>query len=808
MSREWLTQTDGWKQSALVWDIETTPIRDNHPTIFRVFGAYSYKYDKYYLTTNEELMIRLLKEHDIFITYNGKDFDLPVLYQNYPFLQEDLKYKFHVDMLEVLKNRALPGETRKGGKGRAAIIGECRLNGINDNRFPNFKLSTVVQHIHKVFDVDGKGIQKEGGWINDAKIENYDYNVFLTDESVKKHWSSIQEYLKKDVVITKELFEFLNEYFSGFKDHLSIIQSNKLQHINSSTGAFAYKAMCNDLGYEEEYGDGEKEGSFQGAFVEMPTKEIWTSEDGEGYCVDFNSQHPHHQWSANLFTPVEYCQNKVNGKCPNPYKGDGKIFNLQGTYCGCKHGRKEKWLRHMYFLRLYYKRKYVTPEGKEIKYKNCKVGDNVLISKKYGTGLSATFELETKVLDETDVKKAHQLAERGVDPREYSVKIIINSSYGISSSPGFMHIFTPFTGADTTAMSRQSTAFMKKFLLEKGYLIAYGDTDSLYIFDPMKNKENLLVNLAEGIQMIKDALPFVDPTYDMGIDAEFTHMFFFPDLPKTKSGMKKIINKEENIHFRKKNYVYITNEDKVKLMGLPIIKGDASLLGKEVFKKYLYEQILEDKTIKFDKEYLQQLIDIELEENPLISAVIKKCNTYNSYIRKHKQTLAKAKKKKLKKLIDDGMEPQEAMTVTEEWMEERPKEPTGLQARLAKEFGEGKHYVVKNSKYGLESAGGFYAKIYDSDGNITEAGEQVKNDPKSIDIEKTWSELSPFIETQFIIDEFKEEEAAKVAAREALKEKRKAEREQAKLDKKLAKQLDTDKREIQATLNTKRFTTK
>lgn len=805
MSREWLTKPDGWKESALVWDIETTPISEGHTTIFRVFGAYSYKYKKYYLTTNEDLMVRLLKEHDIFITYNGKGFDLPVLYDNYPFLMEELKYKYHVDMLEVLKDRALPGETRAGGKGRAAIIGECRLNGIIDNRFPNFKLATVVKHIHKIFDEKGLGIQKEGGWINDAKIENFDYNIFATEESTKANWENAKEYLHKDIVITRELFEFLDAYFNGFKDHLSIVQQNKLQHINSSTGAFAYKSMCNDLGYEEEYGDGQKEGSFQGAFVEMPTKEIWTPEDGDGYCVDFNSQHPHHQWAAGLFTPASECKHKVNGVCPNPYKGDGKIFNLQGTYCGCKMGRKEKWLRHMYFLRLFYKRKYITPQGKEIKYYECKVGDKVLISKKYGKGLNTTFELEEKILRQEDVDKARIYSERGVDPREYSVKIIINSSYGISSSPGFMHIFTPFTGADTTAMSRQSTAFMKKHLIENGFVIAYGDTDSLYIFDPYKDKDNLLRILADGIKQIKEALPFDSPTYDMGIDAEFTHMFFFPDLPKTISGMKKIVEGEK-ITYRKKNYVYITKEGKVKLMGLPIIKGDASLLGKKVFKKYLYEQILEDKTIKFDKEYLQQLIDIELENDTLISAVIKKCNSYNSYVRKHKQTLAKAKKKKLKKLIDDGNEPEQAMTLCEEWMAERPKEPTGLQARLAKEFGEGKHFVIKNSKYGLESAGGFYAKIYDNNHNITKAGTEILADPKSIDIEKTWSELSPFMETQFIINEFKEKEAAKVATREAKKEQRKAEKEQAKLDKKLAKLLKTDQREKQATLNSKRFT--
>ena len=793
MSREWLEKQDGWKETTLVWDIETTKIKDGEIPVFRVFGAYSYKHNQYFITTNEDLMFRLLKEHDIYITYNGKDFDLPVLYENYPFLQEELKYKFHTDMLEVLKDRALPGETRKGGKGRAAIIGECRLNGINDNRFENLKLATVVQHIHKIFDLDKKGIQKDGGWIHDAKMLNFDYGVLDTDESVRENWDIISTYLKKDIIITKELFEFLDVYFNGFKDHLSTVQANKLQHINSSTGAFAYKAMCNDLGFEEEYGDGEKVGTFLGAFVQMPTREIWTEEDGDGYCVDFASQHPHHQWCANLFTPIIDCQHKVNGTCPNPYKGDGKIFKLQGTYCGCEIGRKEKWLRSMYFLRLFYKRKFITPSGEEIKFKNAKVGDTILqITPK-------TLEFNEKILSAHDINELQHLIQMGVDPREYAIKIIINSSYGISSSPGFKHIYTPYTGADTTTMSRQSTAYMKKIFEQNGYKIAYGDTDSLYIFDPFKDKNRMKIVMAEGINDIRKALPFPDVTYNMDIDASFTHMFFFPDLPKTKSGMKKIIDGEESIHYRKKNYVYITTDNKVKLMGLPIIKGDASILGKRIFIKYLYQQIQEDKTIKFDKEYLQQLIDIELEEDPLASAVIKKCNSYDSYVRKHKITLAKAKKKKLKLLLADNTD-EEALELVEEWMKDRPDEPTGLQAQLAKEYGEGKHYLIKNSKYGFKSAGGFYAKIYDKYGNLTQDAEDIKADPTSIDIEKTWSELSPFLETDNILEEFKAEEKAKLLA----KEKKKLE----KLESKEIVELHKEQRTLLADFNTKKVLTK
>jgi DNA polymerase elongation subunit (family B) len=72
--------------------------------------------------------------------------------------------------------------------------------------------------------------------------------------------------------------------------------------------------------------------------------------------------------------------------------------------------------------------------------------------------------------------------------------------------------------------------------------------------------------------------------------------------------------KEENRAALKKNYVYVTN-GKLTVMGLPIKKSNASLLGPLILEKYLKEQIIKNLNGKFNFEYIKGLIIAELSNN-------------------------------------------------------------------------------------------------------------------------------------------------------------------------------------------------
>ena len=675
-----------WKN--IVFDIETSSIFEK--TIhMRMWGILDIDSGLIKTGVSGTELEPYIRNAECIIGYNQKAFDLPVIEQ---YNIAPSKWCNIVDLYEVLAPRPLKEGDPKG-KGRAAIIGELRLDGLKDNRFPNLKLGTVIKHLKKVF--------KDRYKFENLKGE-YDYKK-LNGPLTKEDLQELKVYLEGDLLATRDLYNFFDDYFSGFQVLLPPETKGKNIHITASTASIGYKALCHNCDLLEAYGD-HVSMKRPGAFVLEPQGQIFL---GDGRCVDFASQHPHHQWSANLFTPVHKCEHKVNGMCPNPYKGDGKIFNLDGTYCSCAMGKIEKFIRKLYFKRLFYKRKAIMPDSTEVKYVNLKVNDKFLFINE------DTFDLETIIITEDNIKWYHDCGRTGTDAREYTIKIIINAIYGVSYSPVFLSTYNATTGRDTINMSIQSTAFMMKWFTDHGYEVVYSDTDSAYVFDPFKNEERLLRIMEEGVSKIRDALPFVDPTYNMTVDAEYGAQFF-PKDPSFKP-MKKV--DEKNKLYLKKSYIYIdhlpenidqvSDEDLEKyfhIKGTQIVKATCTQLSKHIFKKYLLRPMVTKYNFLFDKDYIRRCIDTEIRNDVTLVA--------QRFSVKPTQHYA--------------------------W--------TGiLNYHISKKYGEGVHFLIKNAVMGV-GQGVKYCTI----------NEAKKLPLSAIDLTKTWSELSPFIK-----EEHKQEDLGK-----------------------------------------------
>jgi len=588
-------------KDVLIFDIETDH-KDNSKISaencgFKIWGAYSYKTGTAsygYEGNHAKELQDLINNHRIIVGHNIKDFDIPILERD---LGISFRGKIPFDILEVLRKPPSKLEKeaylKKGkraptGKGRSLIIGEALQKGMKDNRFPDFKLSTIAKHGHKLFGEH----PLYSKFFKEYKDDDFDYNVLNKEVITEEDWVYIINYLRQDLIVTKNIFEFLERYFEGMSDGLSPKSIEDLGYVHYPTGSYFYNSICYALNLPLEYGDNTSD-KFIGAYVKLPEKEKY---EGDGFCVDWSSFHPHNIWSANLATPINKCKHKVNGKCPNPYNGDGKIFKLKGIYCGCEIGEIEKWIRYKFFKRNEYRRKFIRSNGSEIKYKDITKEDNIYY-------VDENKDLSVKKLTDKEILEVKLLYDLGVDPREYSIKILINSGYGVLASPIFKSTYNETTGADTTLMSVQANKFIAKWFEDHGYIVTYMDTDSCYIIDIFKDKNKFIKIMAEGVQQVRDALPFSDNTYNMDIDADFSHIFFFQD----KDSADK--------HYKKKNYIYITKENEVKLNGIPLLKINAPLLAKNIYNNYLEKEIIRTKNIKFDKGYLRQLIEFEISKD-------------------------------------------------------------------------------------------------------------------------------------------------------------------------------------------------
>ena len=298
-------------------------------------------------------------------------------------------------------------------------------------------------------------------------------------------------------------------------------------------------------------------------------------------AYDYKSLYPHNNIQGNLYSYKCKC-------CSQEEKWHGNdLFPVVGYYCTKHQGKIEKALKEIYILRQKYK----------------KIGD----------------------------------------PRQKALKIVLNSFYGASAKPVFKNIYNQNTVSDCTLIGRKCIELSHKMFGDAGYKILYGDTDSIYVKDPFKNRERLTKIKDQIVQKIKDNLPFPSETFDMGLDDEIKHIYFF----KTSD------------RFAKKNYMYVKEDDELIIKGMTMIRGDSSKIGFELFNKHMRELVIKGQ-IKFDYYDILKWATQYLEENP------------NSAIRTW------------------GVN--EASTY---------KLDSQLQAQIAKRYGPGRHLLMPNDTFGV-----------------------------------------------------------------------------------------------------------
>lgn len=230
------------KDNLLVLDIETWG-SDTDKAILKWFGAYSYRTNKtyFYRYDNIEDIKRLVYDHDFIVGFNQIGFDNPIL-QRY---DVSFRNKINIDLWKILVPKSM------GGKGRNIVM---RTN------FPDNKLSTIL----KVFGLGRK------------KQEDFNYGILEKNTWNKAEEAYIINYLRRDIMVTKDLFEYLYNYFYPFKELLTEKDQKNYSWLTTTIGSFSYKVICKEAGLEEIYSEveaGSREIQYEGAYVLVPTKE-------------------------------------------------------------------------------------------------------------------------------------------------------------------------------------------------------------------------------------------------------------------------------------------------------------------------------------------------------------------------------------------------------------------------------------------------------------------------------------------------------------------------------------------------------
>ena len=185
-----------------------------------------------------------------------------------------------------------------------------------------------------------------------------------------------------------------------------------------------------------------------------------------------------------------------------------------------------------------------------------------------------------------------------LDARQYSLKILANSFYGYLGFPG---------GRWYSLECAQSvTAYARNYVQQviekakKEFEVVYGDTDSIFIRLGKKTKKDALDFLKE----INRGLPSL---MELELENFYVRGIFVSKKSETKGAKKK--------------YALIDEKGSIKVRGFETIRGDWSILAKEVQEKVLDMVLKENapqKAINFVKEIIKQARQKKIDMKKMI----------------------------------------------------------------------------------------------------------------------------------------------------------------------------------------------
>lgn len=471
---------------------------------------------------------------------------------------------------------------------------------------------------------------------------NIDYKIFFQNQWSEEETEEIKRYLEGDILATKQLFDRLWDFWFPFTEFLDENSIYNLSWIRSSIASLTYKAACHVYGVTPTYSEIKSSKEEMGGRVIEPKYEemkgVW--------YVDFASLYPHIFSMFNLFS-------EVNPELyPDAWHGND-MFEVKGYY---------------------------------------DISSWNLLSKEVSKRLEERIKLK-----ETDK----------TNPMIYALKIFLNSLYGCARSPIFERVHTPNCGWDCCWLGQQIHNFTEDKMTEFGFETIAGDSDSLFVKatdDKYNTREYVKTCLEYIVKQIKDNVPFPVKTFKIDIEDYLDYIMWpFSEQPiqdENGNNIKKGNRLVKVRKGRKKNYLYICG-DKIKLVGLPIMKDNATSLSITIYEEVLKPLILKNKSAKFDKEFIQKNI--------------------NEYLAKEEVMELMAREYKVNKASSYKLYSQ-------------------IQAQISANYFSGESgtiKLIKNNKIGKVGKGQLYCTIQEALSNSLTADD--------LDLEKVYNELEPFI---------------------------------------------------------------
>ncbi|PIO00433.1 hypothetical protein COT72_01875 [archaeon CG10_big_fil_rev_8_21_14_0_10_43_11] len=211
--------------------------------------------------------------------------------------------------------------------------------------------------------------------------------------------------------------------------------------------------------------------------------------------------------------------------------------------------------------------------------------------------LEHIFNRRILIQKERDTHKKGSEEYKRLEAKQYAIKIVMNSFYGVSANPHF-RLYKKGVGDAITKVGRDTVLWSKNIAEKNGYTVLYGDTDSIFV-----TKKDAHNSIAEG----KSVAEILNASYQKLLDrynapknmlsVEFEKLYYklllFPETKKRYAGL----------------ITWYKGKDippEISVTGLETVRSDSSELAKQT-QQHVLEMLFSGKTREDVNEYLRHV---------------------------------------------------------------------------------------------------------------------------------------------------------------------------------------------------------
>ena len=179
----------------------------------------------------------------------------------------------------------------------------------------------------------------------------------------------------------------------------------------------------------------------------------------------------------------------------------------------------------------------------------------------------------------------------GDEVASHAIKILMNSFYGVLGTPA-CRFYNPALANSITGMGREVLLWSKRWFEAAGFVVLYGDTDSLFVQTPTTDSElarDRARQLAAALNA--DLARYVEERWRVPsrLELKFEKLYLKLFLPHARHSTRGASKRYAGLR-------YGDGVDKVEFIGMEVVRRDWTALAKEV-QRELYGRLFTDQPV-------------------------------------------------------------------------------------------------------------------------------------------------------------------------------------------------------------------